>query len=221
MVNKIFLRHNSDGRRVETIVDLQFHQGSFSYALLLTDQGNLHVYYLYPNAFEESTNYRGSIHLTRGSVMFAQEPTGLYLAVLSPLSAQMSFHMCRQSELDQFLPAHSLVKHLRSQNLGMQAILEVYELGTGKLKHAIPLSSSASSLAWSPDGKYLSVSLAGGSELKTFHADRDSQENIWTLIDQLKRNTDVWNHYPIKLEKIGNQSANVREGIAQTGVPYH
>lgn len=94
-------------------MDLQFHQGSHSYALLLTDQGNLHVYFLYPNTNEESSNYRGSIHLTRGSLMFAQEPTGLYLAVLSPLSAQMSFQMCRQTELDQYLPNHTLVKHLR------------------------------------------------------------------------------------------------------------
>lgn len=103
----------------------------------------------------------------------------------------------------------------------MQAILEVYELGTAKLKHAIPLQGSATSLAWSPDGKYLSVGFSTSMELKTFQADRDSQENIWTLVDQLKRNSEVWNQYPIRLESTGNQSATVRESIAQTGVAYH
>ena len=78
----------------------------------------------------------------------------------------------------------------------MQATLEVYEIGTGTLKFSVPLnfSASADSVQWSSDGKYISVGSTKMQGLKVLMTDTESQENMWTLIDQLKHEPDFWNN---------------------------
>lgn len=93
------------------------------------------------------------------------------------------------------------MKNLRAQLGEMQASLEIYEIGTGTLKFSIPLnfSATADSVQWSPDGKYLTVGSTHQQGLKVLMADKESQENIWTIIDQLKHEKNFWSKYPIDL----------------------
>lgn len=91
--------------------------------------------------------------------------------------------MTKQTEEDQNLPYAALMRNLREQNISSQAILEIIEIGTAKLKYGIPLNFSSRSVAWSPDGKYVSVGGTKEEALKVFQADKESQENIWTVID--------------------------------------
>jgi len=60
------MAHSTKSHLTETVVDLQFHQGSFEYVLALTDQGNLHIYHLFTE-----NGHRGTIHVTRGSTKIA------------------------------------------------------------------------------------------------------------------------------------------------------
>ena len=93
------------------------------------------------------------------------------------------------------------MKNLRDELAQMQATLEIYEIGTGTLKFSIPLnfSASADSVQWSSDGKYLAVGSTSMQGLKVLMTDKDSQENMWTLIDQLKHEPDFWNNFQIDL----------------------
>lgn len=70
MINKIFFQHRSNPDIVETVVDHQFHNGSGQYSLVLTDQGNIHIYYLFGDSEQlhgMEGNYRGTIRVAKGS----------------------------------------------------------------------------------------------------------------------------------------------------------
>ena len=69
--------------------------------MVLTDQGNVHLYYLFGDSEQlhgMEGNYRGTIRATKGSISIQQDATGLYLAVISPLSNMMSFDLCKFEE---------------------------------------------------------------------------------------------------------------------------
>jgi len=70
--------------------------------------------------------------------------------------------------------------------------VDIFEIGTGKLTFSVPLNFTVSSLSWSPDGKYLSVIGGRDRTFKVFQVDKQSQENIWTIIDQMKRSKEFW-----------------------------
>jgi WD40 repeat protein len=83
------------------VLDHQFHKGSNSYILVLTENGFIHFYKL----FEKTENWsKGKIAVTRGSSMFMQDNTGLYLSVVSPLVQIINSIQCRQIEEENNYP---------------------------------------------------------------------------------------------------------------------
>ena len=98
--------------------------------------------------------------------------------------------------------------------------MDVYEIGTGKLTFSLPLNLSASGHAWSPDGRYLTVTSQFNSAFKIFQTDTKSQENIWTLIDELKRDPKFWIRHPINLLQRKVQDHKEQRSKAQQGYTY-
>ena len=58
-----------------------------------------------------------------------------------------------------------------------------------------------SCMAWSTDGRYLSVGSSQNKQLRLLQLDKTSQENILTLKDSLKRDPNFWIKYPIDLRQ--------------------
>ena len=99
---KLRFEHIQNSNVLENVVDHLIHQGSFSYSISLTDQGNVHIHHIYGDQAEA---YRGTIQVTRGSQKIVSEQTGLYLAVLSPCTSTPSFGMCQDVNQKRFLRA--------------------------------------------------------------------------------------------------------------------
>ena len=100
----------------ETILDHQIHNGSFSYSLILTDQGNIHIYSLFEGrSMVQEQNlsqsrlsasstippfdpgYRGTLKVPRGALHLCQDTTGLYLGVVAPSFVNPSYRHCDSS----------------------------------------------------------------------------------------------------------------------------
>jgi len=92
-------------------------------------------------------------------------------------------------------------KNLRPQLLKAQSIISIFELGTGAKKFSLAHSSNLSCFSWSLDGKYLYSGSTENKQMRVFQVDRESQENMWTVIDATKSDPNFWNKYPINLNQ--------------------
>ena len=50
---------------------------------------------------------------------------------------------------------------------------------------------------WSDDGKYLSTYSKSCKNFSVFQVDKGSQENMWSVIDALRRDARFWSRFPI------------------------
>ena len=65
---------------------------------------------------------------------------------------------------------------------------------------------------WSTNGNYLAVTSCRNKQLRVYQVDQMTQENVWTLKDQLKQNPQFWSLFPIDLNQvqIENQVEKIR-----------
>ena len=55
---------------------------------------------------------------------------------------------------------------------------------------------------WSTNGNYLAVTSFSNKQLRVFQVDQMTQENVWTLKDQLRQNPQFWSLFPIDLNQV-------------------
>lgn len=54
-------------------------------------------------------------------------------------------------------------------------------------------------MAWSKNGRYFSVGSPELKQMRVFQVDKESLENIWTVVEAQKADKYFWNKFPINL----------------------
>jgi hypothetical protein len=89
----------------------------------------------------------------------------------------------------------------------MQTVVEIYEVGTGKMTFNLEQNFVVTKARWSTNGNYLSVASCQNRQYRIFQSDEMSQDNIWTLKDRIKHNSKFWTLFPIDLNQVAMDTA--------------
>lgn len=74
----------------------------------------------------------------------------------------------------------------------------IYEIGTGNCKQVLQQEQSVMSMSWSAEGRWFYIAAHDAKAFRVYQVDKDSQENMLTVYDAIKRDHKFWSHFPIQ-----------------------
>lgn len=54
------------------------------------------------------------------------------------------------------------------------------------------------SMSWSAEGRWFYIAAHDAKAFRVYQVDKDSQENMLTVYDAIKRDHKFWSHFPIQ-----------------------